>query len=497
MLFNSYTFIFVFLPAVFAVHAFLRRFPERRWMIGWLVLASLVYYGWWRLDFVLLLVASVLVNFGFGKLLLGGRLSHAGAKAALAAGITLNLAVLAYFKYAIFFTKNANYWFDAGFAVPDIILPIGISFITFQKIAFLVDAYRGQVRNFTFLNFALFVTFFPQLIAGPIVHHSEVMPQFATAMQRDRAADFAVGLSIFCVGLFKKVVVADTCAVYADAGYAALKAGSLDVGSAWIAVLAFSFQLYYDFSGYSDMAVGLARMFGVRFPANFHSPYKATGIVDFWRRWHITLSRFLREYLYIPLGGNRKGPARRYLNLAIVMLLGGLWHGANWTFVIWGGVHGALLALNHAWGQLRIARLPVLNGKIATAAAIGLTFLVVTLAWVPFRADSLSEAGRMMTMLFPLGPDAVSGWESASKFWRSQRYAVLTLAAVAAGTFALPNTNQIFARFEPVINLSAADIRHRFSLAVLDWKAAAVFSAALVLSILHLTKLSPFLYYQF
>jgi alginate O-acetyltransferase complex protein AlgI len=498
MLFNSYTFIFAFLPVVLAGYAFLRRYPERLWMIAWLVLASFFYYAWWRPEFLLLLIGSIVVNAALGKILIEHRLGPTASKAVLVAGIAFNLGVLAYFKYAGFLVANVNAAFGTGFTVPSIVLPIGISFITFQKIAFLVDAYRGEVRNFTFPNFALFVSFFPQLIAGPIVHHREVMPQFAKERQAaDRVGDFAVGLSIFCVGLFKKVVVADSLAVYANAGFDALRAGQpLSFASAWIAVLAFSFQLYYDFSGYSDMAVGLARMFGIRFPANFHSPYKATGIIDFWRRWHITLSRFLRDYLYIPLGGNRHGPIRRYLNLAVVMLLGGLWHGANWTFVAWGAVHGALLGVNHAWRNVPISKWRLMNSAAARVLFIALTFLAVTLAWVPFRADTIGQAGRLMSELFPLGVGGPSAWASFHPF-APHRPAVLLLFVVALATFLLPNTNQIFARFDPVINLSVADLRHRVSLAALEWRAALALSGIFVLSLLHLLRVSPFLYFQF
>ena len=492
MLFNSYIFIFVFLPVVLAVFCLLRNRPERRWTIAWLVLASFVYYAWWRPEYLLLLLASIAVNAGFGKVLCGGRLSRHASRAVLAAGIAFNLGVLAYFKYAGFFVENLDYWFGAGFTVPKILLPIGVSFITFQKIAFLVDAHRGEVRNFSFLNFALFVSFFPQLIAGPIVHHAEVMPQFAKQpAPGDRAADFAVGLSIFCVGLFKKVVIADSCAVYADAGYDIFKAGhALDTASAWITVLAYSFQIYYDFSGYSDMAVGLARMFGIRFPVNFHSPYKARGIIEFWRRWHMTLSRFLRDYLYIPLGGNRHGALRRYVNLEAVMLLGGLWHGANWTFVVWGGVHGAMLALNHAWNNLRISKLPSLNTLPARTAAVLLTFFAVTLAWVLFRAQNLGDAGRMLAALFHIGPKAPSAWVSF-------RSALLLLVGICIVTFLLPNTNQIFAKFDPVLGLSGEQLQHRASLSRLDWKVALVLSGMFVFTVLHLSRVSPFLYYQF
>src|SRR5262249_37569382 len=406
VLFNSYVFIFGFLPIVLAGYAWLRRKPNVLWPITWLVAASLFYYAWWRPVFLLLLLFSVAVNYALGRLILDGGLARERARIVLALGIAFNVCLLGYFKYAGFLVANANDLFGAHFSVPNIVLPMGISFITFQKIAFLVDAYRGLVRNFTLTNYAFFVTFFPQLIAGPITHHAEIMPQIGPAQRRDLAADLAVGLSIFVVGLFKKVVIADTVAVYADAGYAQVKAGApLDTASAWITVLCYGFQLYYDFSGYSDMAVGLARMFGFRLPMNFYSPYQSASIIDFWRRWHITLSRFLRDYLYIPLGGNRHGSVRRYVNLGIVMLLGGLWHGANWTFVIWGGIHGAMLGINHAWRALPLSQARACKTRTAQRIAVLITFTAVTLAWVPFRADSLGNAGTMLAYLWPAPGD--------------------------------------------------------------------------------------------
>ncbi|MEO8009037.1 MAG: MBOAT family O-acyltransferase, partial [Betaproteobacteria bacterium] len=286
-------------------------------------------------------------------------------------------------------------------------------------------------------------------------------------------------------------------AVHANAGFDMLKAGhTLDFASAWIAVLAFSFQLYYDFSGYSDMAVGLARLFGIRFPANFHSPYKAAGIIDFWRRWHITLSRFLRDYLYIPLGGNRHGALRRYLNLAVVMLLGGFWHGANWTFVAWGAVHGGMLAINHAWNNLRIASWAFMESRPVRAAFVTLTFFAVTLAWVPFRAESIGDAARMLATLFPIGPDDPSALASFHPF-APLRPAVHLLLGVGIATFLLPNTYQIFAKFNPVFNMSETQLRHRASLNRLGWKAALVLSGMFVYSVLQLSRVSPFLYFQF
>jgi alginate O-acetyltransferase complex protein AlgI len=529
VLFNSYVFIFCFLPLVLAGYALLRRASNLLWPIVWLVLASFVYYAWWRPEFLLLLLFSISVNFAFGTLIIDGALSRTQSRAVLTAGIVFNLCVLGYFKYAGFFVANVDHVLGLNWAVPSIILPIGISFITFQKIAFLVDAHRGLVRNFTLLNYAFFVTFFPQLIAGPITHHSEIMPQIGPSARRDLAADLAVGLSIFVVGLFKKVVVADSLAVYADAGYAMVKAGHpLDTASAWVTVLSYSFQLYYDFSGYSDMAIGLARMFGFQLPVNFYSPYKSASIIDFWRRWHITLSRFLRDYLYIPLGGNRRGTLPRYLNLGIVMLLGGLWHGANWTFVLWGGLHGAMLAVNHAWRALPVSRSLVLKTRLAETIAVLVTFTAVTLAWVLFRSETLADAKTMFAYLWPTTADplgwpsfagllrgqftdlrsalALTEWFKPRELWpsvlppgylaASARPAGLFLLCVALATFIAPNAYQIFGRFKPALWLPE-DTEGSGILRALDWRVAIIIAGMFLLSVLHLSHVSPFLYYQF
>jgi D-alanyl-lipoteichoic acid acyltransferase DltB (MBOAT superfamily) len=449
----------------------------------------------------------------------------------LSIGVIFNLGLLGYFKYAGFFVENINHAFDAGFNIPNIILPIGISFFTFQQIAYLFDAHRGKAKEYSFVNYALFVTFFPQLIAGPIVHHKEMMPQFSREFTaKQRWDDFSVGISIFCIGLFKKIIIADTFAIYADAGYGAISAGNaLDPASALITVLAYSFQIYYDFSGYTDMAVGLARLFGIQLPVNFHSPYKATGIIDFWRRWHITLSRFFRDYLYIPLGGNQLGVYRTYVNLGCVMLLGGLWHGANWTFIIWGLAHGCLLAMNHAWTSLSISKHYILNTKPAHIFAVMLTFCAVTLAWIPFRAENLDDTVKMLEALFPSGSGVSSIFSSYYQCWLAQfgdmknlsgittwfrpqelwprvlppdflaTYKPVGLLLVCIGiiTFMLPNSNQIFAKFNPVLGLSAEKSYHWASLNRLDWKVALVLSGMFVLSVLQLSRVSPFLYYQF
>jgi len=499
MLFNSYLFIFIFLPLVLITYFQLENYRKYHWGICWLIFASFVYYGWWKPQFLLLLFGSILANAIFGKILCsGGRYAKSYRSAVVATGIAFNLGVLAFFKYTDFFVANVDDLLGFDFALPNILLPIGVSFITFQKIAFLVDAYRGQVKQFSVRNFSLFVTFFPQLIAGPIVHHAEIIPQFSK--KRDpttRSEDLAIGWSIFCLGLFKKVVVADTCAGYADAGYGLLHSGSsLDLATAWTAVLAYSFQLYYDFSGYSDMAVGLARMFGIQFPANFNSPYKSTGIIEFWRRWHISLSRFLRDYLYFPLGGNRYGSIRRYINVMIVMVLGGLWHGANWVFPVWGAIHGFLLIINHAWRNLRLSQTSIFNTRMVRRSFVGFTFLTVTLAWIPFRSNTLHGAWQMLNSLFAIPLDLSSARALLIQFY-DLRFAVVWLAVVAAATWVLPNSYQIFRRFNPVDNLSREQLTSAWAIKKLDWKVTWILAGMFVLSLLHLSHVSPFLYFQF
>jgi len=345
VLFNSYAFLFVFLPATLLVFMAARRGGPGL-ALGALTLASLGFYGWWDPRFLALLLGSAVANFAFGRALMA---RPADARRPwLVAGVVFNLGLLGWFKYAGFLSANLAA-LGAPTPVLDIVLPVGISFFTFQQIAYLVDVSRGLSDRYGFRDYLLFVAFFPQLIAGPIVHHREMMPQLLTG-RGPRAEDFAIGATLFAAGLFKKVVLADSLAPFASPVFAAADAGlAVTTAEAWGAALAYALQLYFDFSGYSDMALGLARLFGVRLPINFDSPYQATSLIDFWRRWHMTLSRFLRDYLYIPLGGNRQGPARRWVNLMITMALGGLWHGAGWGFLIWGLIHGAGLAANHAW----------------------------------------------------------------------------------------------------------------------------------------------------
>jgi len=315
MLFNSYVFIFLFLPATVLLFHLLRRIGLARAAIFSLVMASFIFYAWWSFKYLFLLLALMGVDFVIARQILSWRASHRGhAKALVVVGLVINLAALGYYKYANFFVDNVNALFGLELFLATIVLPIGISFFTFQKVAFLIDLYQHKITRFNLLDYALFVTFFPQLIAGPIVHHSEVIPQFAR-LGRVSGAEIVLGITIFIIGLSKKVLLADNVALYVSPQFdAVLNGAHLHFLAAWSAVLAYTAQIYFDFSAYSDMAIGIGLMFGIRLPVNFDSPYKSLGIIEFWRRWHITLSRFLRDYLYIQLGGNRKGQSRRYLN---------------------------------------------------------------------------------------------------------------------------------------------------------------------------------------
>ena len=391
MLFHAPEFLLIFLPlALFAYHV-TRRFSSVRMGFAVLVIASIIFYGWWDPRFVILLLGSAALNFTISRALSARHRQDTSSRGLLWTGIALNLGALGFFKYANFFAANVSVATGFNIAFLEIALPLAISFFTFQQIAFLVDTSSGTALDPDPLSYMLFVTFFPQLIAGPIVHHSEMMPQFTDQTHTPRIwDDLAIGLIVFCIGLFKKTMIADKMGFWSDRIFDAATLGApVAILEAWTGALAFTFQIYFDFSGYTDMAIGLALMFGVRLPINFASPYKAESIIDFWRRWHITLSRFLRDYLYVPLGGSRHGSTRRYTNLLVVMLLGGLWHGAAWTFVLWGAMHGTFLIINHGWRRFTGARA---GNSLVRWTHRSLTFLMVVLAWVMFRADSLDTA---------------------------------------------------------------------------------------------------------
>jgi D-alanyl-lipoteichoic acid acyltransferase DltB (MBOAT superfamily) len=354
--------------------------------------ASLFFYAWWNIVYLPLILISVVFNYFFARVIIA-------KKGLLSFGIIVNLALLAYFKYVDFFIENFNYMSNNELPLLQLALPLAISFYTFQQIAYLVDSYRGETAEYDFLNYAVFVTFFPQLIAGPIVHHSEMMPQFLKLKNKVlQYHTIAAGIFIFTIGLFKKVVIADSFAVWATQGFDMER--SLTMLEGWMTSLSYTFQLYFDFSGYTDMAIGAALLFNIKLPVNFDSPYKATNIQDFWRRWHITLSRFLKEYIYIPLGGNRKSDIRTYTNVFITFLLGGIWHGAGWTFVVWGALHGLALVLHRAWKKLGL--------HMPTFFAWLVTFSFINIAWIFFRATSFESAIKVLQAMFTFDGDIFS-----------------------------------------------------------------------------------------
>jgi len=528
MLFNSYEFLFLFLPLTLAGFFLVARLGHEM-AIGWLVLASLFFYAWWKPVYLILILLSMGGNFLLGEFLSSARRrahKHRG-RLLLILGITLNLGVLAYFKYAGFLVDNFNLLTGGSVDIGNILLPLAISFFTFQQIAYLVDAHRGITQEYSFSHYALFVTFFPQLIAGPIVHHREMLPQFMrTETLRPRIENLTVGAAIFAIGLFKKTVLADSAAQYSTPVFQAASAGEvLTLFEAWGGALSYTMQLYFDFSGYSDMAIGAARLFGIRLPLNFHSPYKATSIVEFWRRWHMTLSRFLRDYVYIAMGGNRHGKARRYLNLMATMLLGGLWHGAGWTFVVWGGLHGLYLVVNHAWTRVRTRLWPkgLLPRPLGKMLAWSITFLAVVVGWVFFRAEDFSGAIAMLTgmagfngialpngivarlgglgeQLSELGVTTYLGGGSVFIFtW-------LWLALLLPLALFMPNTQQIMGRFEPALRLHRCEESAELNVFPgwaerIRWRPKLGWALALggvaACGVLAMTSVSEFLYFQF
>ena len=499
MLFSSYEFVFAFLPLVLAGYVLAARAGSSHALL-WLVAASLFFYGWWNPAYLPLLAGSILFNFALGRGIAALRARRAQAhRPLLVAGIVANLGLLAWFKYAGFFLDTSRALTGAHWTTADIVLPIGISFFTFQQIAYLVDVARGETHEESLIRYSLFVAFFPQLIAGPIVHHKEMLPQFRRHNGlRLRYEDLTIGLVFFAAGLFKKAFVADSLALPANTVFDAAEAGEpLHFFLAWKGALAYTFQIYFDFSGYSDMAVGLGRMFGIRLPFNFDSPYRAANIIDFWRRWHMTLSRFLRDYLYIPLGGSRRGRVRRYVNLMITMVLGGLWHGAGWTFVFWGALHGVYLMVNHLWRMLW--RWPV-GTWWSRGLSYGVTFLAVVVGWVFFRAESFAGALAVLrgmvnlphTLADRLGPLVPLLTSLGIRFEGPYiSYDDLLLLPWLAGFLAFlllaPNTQQWL-----------DGTRNGQGSTRVPWPARAAYTGGLLaLGILGLSQVNEFLYFQF
>ena len=492
MLFNSPVFICVYLPATLLLF-FLSAQINHRLAAAGLAAASIVFYGYWRIENVLLLLTSIVFNYAIGLLI--GRSRYAGSWRAtrcwLACGIVGDLLLLGYYKYYDFFLGSIAAVVGADWNSVPLVLPLGISFFTFTQIAFLVDTAQGKAQEYNPIHYVLFVTFFPHLIAGPILHHKEMMPQFdRRETYRISAENLAVGCTIFIIGLFKKTVLADDVAGIAHRIFETSAGTSFTMVEAWVGTLAYSLQLYFDFSGYSDMAIGLSRLFGIKLPINFNSPYKADSIIDFWRRWHMTLSRFLRDYLYIPLGGNRFGGARRYLNLMISMALGGLWHGAGWTFVVWGCLHGGFLVINHGWryvgGDAVVARV---LGPLRQPAYRLLTFGCVCVGWVFFRATDMSQALAIVR-----GMAGLNGW--LGQFSLIGYHDGVWIPPLLMIVWLLPNAYEFMARVDPALVSGGALRSGR-----LVWRPSV--SMALLIGVLGfacipvLRRVAPFLYFQF
>ncbi|WP_448547383.1 MBOAT family O-acyltransferase [Thalassotalea fusca] len=520
MLFNSFEFIVIFLPACLLLFFTTAKRWGNQSAIATLVACSLFFYAWWNPSYLILLVGSMVFNYWIGKTL--GKKPN---KPLLTFGIVTNLTAIAYFKYAGFIVLNINAVASTDYNLGTIILPLAISFFTFQQIAYLVDSHKGITHEYSFLHYALFVSFFPQLIAGPIVHHKEMLPQFERKSAFTlNAYDVQIGLSIFAIGLFKKTVLADGIAVYATPIFSLADQGtSIDFFAAWSGVLAYTFQLYFDFSGYSDMAIGLARIFGIVLPLNFYSPYKATNISEFWRRWHMTLSKFLRDYVYIALGGNRKGNVKRYSNLLLTMLLGGLWHGAGWNFVIWGALHGSYLVINHAWQYIT----QPISKNLGTNFLYKyfswfITFTAVIIGWVFFRATTLDGAINLLQGMIgmndifipnaivaraqSIGVDLASfsgnsviGGTAFIKSW-------LWILGLLSIVLVLPTVQDIFSKHRSSLNMIAFETNNAlwpakkltYSLQWLDKKHWAILTGAmLAFGFLTLSQVSEFLYFQF
>lgn len=547
MLFNSYHFVFIFLPLTLAGFALLGRLARPRFALTWLIVASIAFYAWWKPLNILIITPSILVNFCLARGILKAGDEHPRtALMLLLLGISGNIVFLSYFKYMNFLLQIANDTVGTSFVVDQILLPLGISFITFQKIAFLVDVYTGRVSSFTFRSYCLFVFFFPQLIAGPIVHYREMMPQFDKATGRVMAEDLAVGFGLFFFGLFKKVILADGIAPYVSPIFTAAANGEpTTLIYAWIATIGFTLQVYFDFSGYSEMALGAARCFGIRLPMNFNSPLKATSIIDFWTRWHITLVRFLTVYVFNPMAfalsrqrsqAGLRGIVGSKTSLAafasvlvlptmITMFLSGLWHGAGYGYIVWGVLHGSYLVINHAWHIYRPRFWPNNQSHDRIMSPIGfiLTFGAVVLAMAFFRASSIDAGLTLMRGMLGLNgvslPNAVGiqlgewmpagvalVWSSGKGFIHSIAWIVFLLAVA----WLVPNTLEIFRKFRPALDFKSppepsrsADVKGALNSArrLPAWRLStswAIGTAVVAtIGILALGQPTEFLYWQF
>jgi len=494
MLFSSATFLFAFLPIVLGAYFALRTVGSRNVL---LVVVSLLFYAWGELAYTLILIGSIALNYAFGLWIDGAR-NQPRQRWVLALALSLNLLILGYFKYANFFVDTLNSLLaPIGFsaiAIDPVHLPIGISFFTFQAMTYVVDVYRDNAKvDRSPWRVGLYIALFPQLIAGPIVHHGDMLPQFRHFADRVSTRWLAIGTTVFIAGLFKKVVIADGLAIWATPVFAAADQGAvLGALEAWCGTFAYTFQLYFDFSGYSDMAIGLGLMFGIRLPINFNSPYRAHSIIEFWRCWHMTLSRFLRDYVYFPLGGNRQGSVRRYVNLMLTMLIGGLWHGAGWNFVFWGGLHGFYLVANHLWRAARPTPIETYKNPFTQFACWSFTLAAVAVAWVPFRAET--SAGSVAILNALTGATGLSVSDPELFFGARE---IVTLLGLAVSVRVLPNVYEFMREHAPEIPVAGGTARGWR----LSWQERPAWAVTIgimaALSLISLHRVSEFLYFQF
>lgn len=493
MLFNSYSFLFVFLPITYFLFYFVQLNKSSKSIIYFLFISSLFFYGYWNIKYLPILIGSILFNFTISMLMnkINNKIFYLG--------LTGNILLLIYFKYSQFLLENLALLLNYPIQLANGDLPLGVSFFTFTQIAYLADRYQKKLAHENFGNYGLFVTFFPHLMAGPILHHNEIMPQFKKRNnQFFNSENIAVGLTIFTIGLAKKSIIADSLAPYVNLLFDNTDVSKISSIEAWYASLAYSFQLYFDFSGYSDMAIGLARIFGIIFPLNFNSPYKSYNIINFWRRWHMTLSRFLRDYIYIPLGGNRKSNTRRHLNLMLTMLIGGLWHGAAWTFLFWGALHGTYLIINHFWHFIHKNYLnnSLLKLKGYSLFSQFLTFIAVVVAWVFFRSNTFEKSLNILSAMFKIkGNQVLQIYNNADI--QTLTYLLIVYSLLI---FLAPNTQQLLKPYKPAIEIYKGEIQP-YPFKYILWKpnlVHAMFCALFtIFSLLSFGHISEFLYYKF
>ena len=507
MLFHEPIFIFGFLPVFLISICLILKYSSIKISLYFLSFSSIVFYGYWNIIYVPLLISSIAFNFYLGKLF-ECNITQKNKKLIFIFGLIVNISVLIFFKYLEMFANTLLYILNIDSTLNSVELPLGISFFTFLQIAFIVDKYKKNIQSYSFLKYFLFVSFFPHLIAGPLVHHSKLICQFDT-LKRLKSDNLSIGFLIFTIGLFKKLVIVGTIAPWSDNLFNGASLGIIpSFVDSWIGVVSFSLQIYFDFSAYSDMAIGLSKMMGILLPINFNSPYKSDSFIDFWRRWHITLSSFLKEYLYFTLGGNRKGLNRQYINILIVMSIAGLWHGASWLFVVWGGLHGILLVLNHLIRHFNIL-------KIHKFFSVPFMFILVTVLWVPFRSNDLSSMMLILEGLIGLNGitvpyhyqenfefisylEKISVIDLGSLNVYGGGKQLITLLFLMFIVLFFPNTQQVTAKFKPVLDkvelFNMFKINFSFN-ALAGIFCGIIFSYILILSIQG--KSGEFIYFQF